>query len=532
MKTTKLIALFAAAGLVFAACEKPETEDQTIAVESVSLDETISEGHELTEGATLDISDYVTVLPENATDKTVTYSSSKTDVATVSETGVITAIAAGKTVITVTAGDKTATFTLTVKEKPAGTVSVESITLADDIKNGKSLEAEQTLDISSMITVLPENATDKAVSYASSKETIATITDAGVINAVAAGETVITITSKSDADVKAEFTLTVTAKAVETVAITSIAFSADEKEYDLATSTEAIDLKTLFTVEPEGYTETIAFESSDPATASVDENGMMTLHKLSEGVTITAKAAESEVSDQITIKVYKIKAIRHNRHINEAEDPNESLAWNTIFWNGQELNKFPSMGGRNNSATACLDEDANYKSPETTKIGPDPNGMTVFCFTRPGKSSGGTDLRDVDAANYEIWFIIDMKESHSIDFFELKHLSYGAKNSTDMGTRVCGFTEISTGNSLNTDGNDLSDGIVIASNISYRETASDVEQWYSGEISISDVPVDCRYVKFMLRGTEHYDANGNNSGNTAQIKEIYLGYHGKVYSEE
>ena len=64
MKTTKLIALFAAAGLVFAACEKPETEDQTIAVESVSLDETISEGHELTEGATLDISDYVTVLPE------------------------------------------------------------------------------------------------------------------------------------------------------------------------------------------------------------------------------------------------------------------------------------------------------------------------------------------------------------------------------------------------------------------------------------------------------------------------------------
>ena len=227
MKTTKLIALFAAAGLVFAACEKPETEDQTIAVESVSLDETISEGYELTEGATFDISDYVTVLPENATDKTVTYSSSKTDVATVSETGVITAIAAGETVITVTAGDKTARFTLTVKEKPAGTVSVESITLADEIKNGKSLEAEQTLDISTLISVLPDNATDKTVSYSSSNKDAATITDAGVITAVAEGETVITITSKSDANVKAEFTLTVTAKAP--VNITEIKVSESTK---------------------------------------------------------------------------------------------------------------------------------------------------------------------------------------------------------------------------------------------------------------------------------------------------------------
>ena len=187
MKTTKLIALFAAGGLMFAACEKPETEDQTIAVESVSLDETISEGYELTEGATLDISDYVTVLPENATDKTVSYSSSKTDIATVSEAGVITAVAEGETDITVKAGDKTATFTLTVKAKPAETVAVESITLDEEIADGKSVEEGQTLDISGLFTVLPDNATDKTVLYASSNKDAATITDAGVITAVAEG---------------------------------------------------------------------------------------------------------------------------------------------------------------------------------------------------------------------------------------------------------------------------------------------------------------------------------------------------------
>ena len=145
MKTTKLLLLFAAAGLMAAACEQAETEDQTVAVESISLDETISEGITLTEGETYDIADLVTVLPENATDKTVTYSSSDTKKATVSEEGVINAVAEGTADITVTAGDKTATFTVTVKPKPAGTVSVEAITLAETIANGTSLETGKTL---------------------------------------------------------------------------------------------------------------------------------------------------------------------------------------------------------------------------------------------------------------------------------------------------------------------------------------------------------------------------------------------------
>ena len=84
MKTTKLFILLAAAGLAAAACEKPETEIQPVAVESVTLDESIAKGITLTEGETKDISGLVTVLPENADDKTVTYSSDKASVAEVS----------------------------------------------------------------------------------------------------------------------------------------------------------------------------------------------------------------------------------------------------------------------------------------------------------------------------------------------------------------------------------------------------------------------------------------------------------------
>jgi uncharacterized protein YjdB len=57
-----------------------------------------------------------TVAPEDATDKTVTWSSDKTSVATVDATGKVTAVAAGEATITATAGDKTATCKVTVKE--------------------------------------------------------------------------------------------------------------------------------------------------------------------------------------------------------------------------------------------------------------------------------------------------------------------------------------------------------------------------------------------------------------------------------
>ena len=69
-----------------------------------------------------------TVAPDNATDKTVTWSSDKEEIATVDENGLVTAVAMGTAIITAKAGDKTATCEVTVTPGLSTPLTIEAIT--------------------------------------------------------------------------------------------------------------------------------------------------------------------------------------------------------------------------------------------------------------------------------------------------------------------------------------------------------------------------------------------------------------------
>ena len=500
MKTTKLIAIFAAGGLMFAACEKPETEDKTVAVESVSLDKAISEGYELTEGTTLDISEYVTVLPENATDKTVSYSSSKTDIATVSEEGVITAVAEGETEITVKAGDKTATFTLTVKAKPAETVAVESITLDKEIADGKSVEEGQTLDISGLFTVLPDNATDKTVSYASSNKDAATITDAGIITAVAAGESTISITSNSDANVKEEFTLTVTAKAP--VNITAINVTENSKTYT-SEDRKVYDLSEYFTVEPAENTDAVTFASSDEDVAKI-ENGKMSIGVAGEATITIAAQSNPEIKATITVTVKQYVG-DYPRFEGDENDEQAAIEGENWYWTMTFSDPLLTVAeqilinGRNNSLTAMLD--GRHIVSRSASDDAELSNGTAFCV-----KNRGTD------AAHEAYFVIDMGQQQKVNYFRISNIS---THKDDLRVRFKKFNEISGSNSA--------DGpfVTIATDLDFTAQQNSTENRESGNISIPES--NYRYLKFMFKGTECFGPDGN-SGATAQIDEFYLGY--------
>ena len=103
----------------FATCEVTVT----IAVAEVKLDK--SEATLTAKDATLALN--VTVLPEYALDKTVTWSTSNAEVATVDENGVVTALANGVVTITATAFDGAkAECVVTVKDIPDGIENVDN----------------------------------------------------------------------------------------------------------------------------------------------------------------------------------------------------------------------------------------------------------------------------------------------------------------------------------------------------------------------------------------------------------------------
>ena len=161
-------------------------DDKDIAVTAVSLNKT-SLTLEVGESYTL----VVTVSPSNATDKSITWSSTNSSVASVSG-GKVTAKSEGTTTITAEAHNgKTATCTVTVNEPVPEVVEVTSVSLN---KTSLTLEIGESETLTA--TVLPSNATDKSVTWTSSAQSVATVAN-GTVTAVGSGTATITATTSN-----------------------------------------------------------------------------------------------------------------------------------------------------------------------------------------------------------------------------------------------------------------------------------------------------------------------------------------------
>lgn len=147
----------------------------------------------------------VTVRPTNAEDKTLIWSSSNTNVATVdSGTGEITAVAGGTTYIKATSTDGSNRYNrilFTVKQF-VGSI-VLNYTENSDLAVGRTLQLKTN-------SVLPSTATNKAVTWTTSNSSIATVSSNGLVTRKASGEFTIYATAKDGSGIKASCVFTST----------------------------------------------------------------------------------------------------------------------------------------------------------------------------------------------------------------------------------------------------------------------------------------------------------------------------------
>lgn len=183
------------------------TASKTIEVVVTPTDITTTDTLTLTTGEAAALE--TAVAPEDATHISINYTSSDDSIATVSDAGEVTAVAAGEADITAAVDGTELAAVCQVTVLPA----IESVELSD---TALTLQPEETAQLT--YTVAPEEALADNVTYTSSDEAVATVDAEGNVTAVADGTATITVEVNG---VTAECEVTVSTKATNTTNATS-----------------------------------------------------------------------------------------------------------------------------------------------------------------------------------------------------------------------------------------------------------------------------------------------------------------------
>ena len=246
-------------------------------------------------------------IAEAASKLNLTWTSSDEEVATVDETGLVTAVGAGEADVTVSVADANISSTTHIKVviRPTGVEAPETLSLELNGEATKALGAKMT----------PEDATDVKLAYVSSDESVVTVDESGNVTAVGVGECTITTTIVADTtataedagvdsemlvvpeNAKAETKVTV-GKAIESITL-------DSNEGVLTVGNTHTIKATVF---PEDATDkAVTWKSSDESIATVDAEGNVTA-KDTGNVTIMAVNSDGDVSSTYELTVNKAAA--------------------------------------------------------------------------------------------------------------------------------------------------------------------------------------------------------------------------------
>lgn len=357
------------------------------------------------QGQTIDLSQYVVYTPNNAADKSLTWSVDQTHQGEVDQDGKLTAKHVTGTV----------TVTATSVRVPSVSASVTLTITKPTITDFTLSKTETTLNIGGKETLtitafVPAYASESAT-WASNNATVATVNKSGVITAKALGDAEITATIG-----EVEKTCTVH---VVAVAVNSITLPAE------ANVTLGSSLQLNPTVDPaQAASEyTITYESSAPEIATVDANGKVV--GVAEGdAIITATIADK--SAQITIHVVAAQMF------SKVTDASTLAAKDTIILATIYNNSGVVAGPRGTDSNGkkklsvltegvTVTETEAYADDACRFVLGTENGKTGFTLTIVGASkpiavtSSGNDIVDANTQNCKFWeFVADDNKGYFV----------------------------------------------------------------------------------------------------------------------
>ena len=329
----------------------------TVAVTGVSLNKTSLSFTGTGSSQTLT----ATVSPSNATNKTLTWSSSNTSVATVFY-GVVEAVGFGTATITAKSNNgKTASCTVTVNPiQPTGIKATPETSTLYGLNSTVKLSAN----------VMPSNATNKAVTWSSRNTSVATVSSDGTVKAVGYGTTV--ITAKTVNGLTSNCTVTVNPIAVTGVSLnkTSLSFTGTGSSQTLTA-----------TVSPSNATnKTLTWSSSNTSVATV-------FYGVVEAVgfgtaTITAKSNNGKTAScTVTVNPIQPTGIKATPETSTLYGLNSTVKLSANVMPSNATNKAVTWSSRNTSvATVSSDGTVKAVGYGTTVItATTVNGLTSNC---------------------------------------------------------------------------------------------------------------------------------------------------------
>lgn len=275
-----------------------------------------------------------TVTPNNATDRTVTWTSSNNDVATVNASGVVTAVSVGNAVITATTNDGTNLSASCAVEVYWNAVTGITVTPAS-----ATILVGETTTLTANIT--PANASNTSVNWSSSNTSVATVNANGVVTGVGVGNATITATTV-DGGYSASATIT-----VDPVRVTGVTLN--QSTITLRTSGTTTYQLTATVAPTNATNKNVKWDSANTSIATVSNTGLVTA--VTPGTTtVTVTTEDGGYTATCTVKVQR----RVWHAASYTVNVNTSSTYNTdSFTSGVQNVKFTNTDGYHSGSLYC-----------------------------------------------------------------------------------------------------------------------------------------------------------------------------------